>query len=114
MGKRLYQFDREQHFAELKAAYEEGGLTVKELAILYGVSYSTMHFRLTAAGVVMRPRNDQPAIGEPLVPPISLPCSKCEAQPYQRCRNTYGMSINDLHVARRRAAADGVDNPCET
>lgn len=118
MGKRLRQFDRERHLAELKVAYEEGGLTIKELATLYGVSYGTMHFRLNAAGVTMRPRNDQPVIGDPLVPPISLPCPKCGAVPYKRCHNTYGMSINDFHVSRRRAAADEledeVDKPCET
>lgn len=113
MGKRLSESNREELLAELKYAYEEGGLTVRELATLYGVSYSTMHFRLTAAGVGMRPRNDQPAIGRPLVSPLSLPCSKCGAGSYRRCRNVYGMSINDLHVARRRAAADEVDKPCE-
>lgn len=114
MGQRIAEFDREQHFAQLKSAYEEGGLTIKELAILFGVSYSTMHFRLTQAGVVMRPRNDQPPIGEPVVAPISLPCPKCGVGPYKRCCNTYGTSINDLHVARRRAAAEPVDKPCET
>lgn len=107
MGKRLSGPDRGKHLAELKYAYEEGGLTVKELATLYGVSYSTMHFRLQAAGAEMRPRNDQPPIGDPIVAPISLICSKCGATPYKRCRNTYGMTINSLHVARRRAAAEG-------
>lgn len=114
MVRRIGQFDREQHLAQLKSAYEEGGLTVKELATLYGVSYSTMHYWLTAAKVAMRPRNDQPVIGEPLVAVISLPCPKCGVGPYKRCHNTYGMSINDFHVARRRAAADEVDSTCET
>lgn len=104
-GTRLYALDRETHLAEIKRAYEEGGLTVKELAYLYGVSYGSMHFRLNEAGVRMRPRSDQPPIAEPVVPPMSVPCGKCGAPPYERCRSAYGIKINSLHVARRRAAA---------
>jgi hypothetical protein len=114
MGTKLWETNREALLAELKYAYEEGGLTIKELAVLYGVSYSTMHFRLTAAGVNMRPRNDQPAIGAPQVAVISIPCSRCGAAAGTPCVNVYRNRINDFHVARRRAAAGGVDNACET
>lgn len=114
MGERLRETDRDALLAELKFAYEEGGLTIKELAVLYGVSYSTMHFRLTAAGVAMRPRNDQPPIGEPVVAVISVPCGKCGAAAGTPCVNVYRNRINDFHVARRHAAAQGVDTSCET
>lgn len=114
MVRRLYRFDREQVLGQLKSAYEEGGLTIKELATLYGVGYSTMHYWLVLAGVAMRPRHDQKPVGNPLVSVISVSCTKCNAGPYKRCRSSYDLPINDFHVARRRAAADEVDKPCET
>lgn len=114
MQKRINQFDREELLAKLRSAYMEGGLNIRELATLYGVSYSTMHYWLSLSGVAMRPRHDHHPIGAPLVAPISLPCPKCRAGAYKRCRSSYDLPINDFHVARRRAAADEVDNPCET
>lgn len=114
MGEHLRDMDRDRVLGDLKEAYETGGLTVRELALLYGVSYSTMHARLVTAGVVMRPRNDHPPIGEPVVPPRSVPCPKCGAPSGTKCMNTYGWHINDLHVARRRAAVHALDSACET
>ena len=114
MRSKFDGMDREKLLADLKFAYEEGGLTIRELATLYGVSYGAMHFRLTSVGVALRPRSGNPPISDPVVPPRSVACPKCHAKPYERCRNSYSWHINSLHVARRRAAAEPLDNPCET
>lgn len=106
MGQRLESIDREAHLAEIKHAYEEGGLTIKELAFLYDVSYGAMHFRLNAAGANIRPRSDQPPIKDPVVSPLSLPCVKCGANAGRWCHNTFAQKINHFHVARKRAAAE--------
>lgn len=106
MGRRLAAMDREVHFAEIRHAYEEGGMTVRELAFLYDVGYGTMHDRLSKAGVTMRPRSDQPPIGAPKVNPVTVPCTKCGVPAYIWCRNTFRQKINHFHVARKRAAAE--------